>query len=132
MNTELLHKDITEKIIGAAMEVHRTLGAGFLEAVYSEALAYELKQNGLKYEREKELQIQYKGNTLNKSYRADYVIESCVIVENKSADGLTKEAEAQVFNYLKATGIKVGLLFNFGKPSLEWKRIIWDNYKKSV
>lgn len=127
----LLYEEITGKIIASAMEVHRNLGPGFLEAVYAEALEYELKKSGLRFTREPELKIKYKDIVLNKTYRADFVIADCVLVENKSTDGLTKIDAAQMFNYLKITDKKVGLLLNYGKPSLEWKRIICERYKNN-
>ncbi|MFH1230558.1 MAG: GxxExxY protein [Planctomycetota bacterium] len=129
--TKLLYEEITGKIIAAAMEVHRTLGSGFLEAVYAEALAYELKQLGLNFVREQELKIRYKTVFLEKTYRADYIVENCILVENKATNELTKIDEAQMFNYLKVTDKKVGLLFNYGKLSLEWKRVICEQYKRN-
>ncbi len=132
MKKELLYEDITEKIIGAAMEVHRVLGAGFLEAVYEEALCIELDKRGLNYKNQEELSISYKGTTLQHSYRTDLIVEDKIIVDTKATSGLTKVDEAQIFNYLKATGKRVGLLINFGKKSLEWKRFICESYFKAV
>jgi len=124
----LLHGDITERILGAAMEVHRVLGPGFLEAVYEEALGMELKNVGLHYNSQKELSIHYKNIVLQHKYRADLVVEDKIIVDAKATSGLTEIDEAQVFNYLKGRKIKVGLLLNFGKKSLEWKRLICETY----
>lgn len=132
MKKELLYEDITEKIIGVAMEVHRVLGAGFLEAVYEEALCIELDKRGLNYKNQEELSISYKGTTLQHSYRTDLIVEDKIIVDTKATSGLTKVDEAQIFNYLKATGKRVGLLINFGKKSLEWKRFICESYFKAV
>ncbi len=117
----LLFADLTYQIIGAAMEVHKTLGPGFLEAVYEEALAYELKKLGISFERQKALAVYYKGIVLG-DYRADLVVESSVIVELKAQKILTAIDEAQLINYLKATNLKVGLLFNFGARSLQQVR----------
>ena len=128
MGDKLLYRELTEKIIGAAMEVHRVLGAGFLEAVYEEALCIELDRIGVKYRNQEELNIIYKDVSLNRKYRADLIVEDKVIVDTKATSGLTEIDNAQVFNYLKATRKKVGLLVNFGKKSLEWKRIICENY----
>ena len=128
MKKELLYKEITEKIIGAAMEVHRILGPGFLEAVYEEALCIELKKKGLSYQNQVELKINYQGITLKHKYRADLIVEDKVIVDTKATTGLTDSDGAQIFNYLKATNKKVGLLINFGKKSLEWKRFICETY----
>jgi len=115
----------THAIIGAAMEVHRQLGPGFLEAVYQEALAIELADRGIPFQREQELPIDYKGRRLPCKYRADFVCYGDIIVELKATQGLTGNDEAQVLNYLKATKLKRGLLFNFGRPSLEFKRLVF-------
>lgn len=121
---EIVYKELSYKIIGAAMDVHRELGCGFLESVYDEALGVELKKRGLKFESQKELAIKYKGQRLDKKFRADYIIEGLIIVENKATKGLDEIDEAQMHNYLKATGMKLGILINYGKPSLEYKRIL--------
>jgi len=114
----------TYAIIGAAMEVHGALGCGFLEAVYQEALALELTQRGVPYRREAELPIFYKGRQLATTYRADFVCHDAVIVEPKALSTLSGTEEAQILHYLKASGIKTGLLINFGSPSLEYKRFV--------
>jgi GxxExxY protein len=124
----LLYSDITEKVIGAAIDVHNELGSGFLEAVYEEALCLELTKRGVHYRNQEELSINYKGITLRHKYRADFIVEEKVIVDAKAISGLTEIDEAQVFNYLKATKIKVGLLLNFGTRSMEWKRLICESY----
>jgi GxxExxY protein len=121
MPETLLFADLTYKIIGAALEVHKTLEPGFLEAVYEEALAYELKKLELAFERQKALAVYYKGITLG-DYRADFLVEGNVIVELKAQKVLTAVDEAQLLNYLKATNLKVGLLFNFGARSLQQVR----------
>jgi len=123
MPEALLFADLTYKIIGAALEVHKTLGPGFLEAVYEEAMAYELKKLGLSFERQKALAVYYKGVILG-DYRTDLVVEGNVIVELKAQKILTSIDEAQLINYLKATNLKVGLLFNFGARSLQQVRRI--------
>ena len=120
----LVYKDEAFKIIGAAMEVHKELGCGFLEPVYQEALEAELMMQQIPFEREKEIFITYKGMQLNKSYRADFICYDKIVVELKSVSELNNEHEAQVINYLKATGIKLGLLINFGKKSLDYKRLV--------
>ncbi len=119
-----LYKDLTEKIIGAAMEVHRLLGSGFLEYVYQEALCYELRIRKIVFELQKELDIWYKDLLIPKKYTPDLIIEDSVIVEIKATNGLTENDEAQLLNYLRATKKRVGLLLNFGKGSLEIKRRI--------
>jgi GxxExxY protein len=121
----------TYEIIGAAMEVHRYLGPGFLEQVYHEALAKELRDRRIPYVREQELPVYYKGEKLNCSYRADLVCYGAVIVELKAMKALTGIGEAQLLNYLKATGLKRGLLLNFGSPRLEFKRFVYSHPGKS-
>ena len=125
MVTELLHSELTYEIIGAAMEVHATLGPGFLESVYQEAFAIELLSRKIPFDTEKRIDIFYKGVKLEKHFVADFICDNHVIVEIKALSALTNEHQAQVLNYLKATGIKVGLLINFGSNSLEHKRLIW-------
>ena len=116
----------TRAIIGAAMEVHRQLGPGFLEAVYQEALAIELADRRTPFQREQELPIDYKGRRLPCKYRADFVCYEDIIVELKALQLLSGTEEAQVLNYLKATSLGRGLLLNFGRPSLEFKRLVFS------
>ena len=124
MNEKWLYKDLTQEIIGAAMEVHRELGSGFLEYVYEEALCHELNLREISFERQKELDIHYKGLLIPRKYKPDLIVKNKVIVEIKATSGLTEVEEAQLLNYLKATKMRVGLLVNFGKMSLEVKRRI--------
>ncbi|MHB0925863.1 MAG: GxxExxY protein [Gallionellaceae bacterium] len=114
----------TYSIIGAAMTVHRELGHGFLEAVYQEALSIELVKTAIPHVREVELPVQYRGQLLNTGYRADFVCFDAVIVELKATNALTSRDEAQLLNYLKASGKEKGLLLNFGSSSLEHKRMV--------
>ena len=116
----------TRAIIGAAMEVHRQLGPGFLEAVYQEALAIEFADRGIPFRREQELPIDYKGRRLPCKYRSDFVCYEEIIVELKALQALTGVDEAQMINYLKATHLGRGLLLNFGRPSLEFKRYVFS------
>jgi GxxExxY protein len=117
----------TYAIIGACMEVHRLLGPGFLEAVYQEALTRELTDQKVPFAREVPLQIAYKGRPLDCTYKADFVCFDGIVVELKALDALTGVEEAQVINYLKATGMELGLLINFGAPSLQYKRFVLSN-----
>jgi GxxExxY protein len=115
----------TYAILGAAIEVHRELGHGFLEAVYQEALALEFERREILFQREVELLISYKGKQLLCSYRADFVCFAEVIVELKALRQLSGSEEAKIINYLKATGCRTGLLLNFGGPCLEHKRFVY-------
>jgi GxxExxY protein len=109
----------TEKIIGAAIEVHRHLGPGLLESAYQVCLAHEMKLRGLAYEREKPLPIEYKGLSLDCSYRLDFLVDETIIVELKTVDRLQPIHEAQLLTYLRLTGCKIGLLINFNVPVLK-------------
>ena len=117
---------ITYKIIGAAMEVHKELGCGFLEGVYQEALAREFRIQGIPNKAQPIVDIKYKGEALDKKYQPDFTCYEEVIVEIKAINTLSGIEEAQLINYLKASGIKIGLLLNFGSKSLEHKRFIFD------
>ena len=121
---ELIYKEEVYEIVGAAMEVHKELGCGFLEAVYQEAFEIELKGRKMSFESQKQLEIFYKGKRLEKEYFADVVCYGKIIVELKALDRLTSKEESQVLNYLKASRLKVGVLINFGALSLEWKRFV--------
>lgn len=122
--SKLLHREITEKIIGAAFEVHQELGYGFLERVYQRALQVELLRAGVSAEIEKRIQVKYKGVVVGE-YDADLIVDGCVAVELKVTPQYDKRDEAQLLNELKATGIKVGLLINFGRAKVEYKRLVF-------
>ncbi|HKJ87371.1 MAG TPA: GxxExxY protein [Gammaproteobacteria bacterium] len=115
----------TYALIGAAMSVHSELGHGFLEAVYQEALAWELHFQSVPFRREVSLPVWYRGNQLACSYRADFLAYGNIVVELKAVPELTGKEEAQVLNYLKATGCEKGLLLNFGAPRLQYERLVW-------
>jgi GxxExxY protein len=129
MNTDqtrtgnLIHGGVTERIIGAAFEVHRTLGFGFLERVYQRALQAELILLGSNAETERALTVRYK-NAIVGEYYADLVVDDGVIVELKVASKYNPADEAQLLNELKATGMRVGLLINFGREGVEYKRLV--------
>ncbi len=122
-STNLISDEITSKIIGAVYEVHSILGPGFLEAVYQKALVKELQLRSLYMEEQKELHVMYKEQKVG-LYFPDILVENQVIVELKAVDALKPVHQAQLINYLKATGIRVGLLVNFGSPRAEFKRMI--------
>lgn len=123
MDDTLLHKNESFKIIGAAMEVHKTLGCGFVEPVYQEALAIEMAKRNIPFEREKELAINYKGNKLSKTFRADFICYNKINLELKAVSEFTDEHYAQIYSYLKASKMDLGILINFGKASLDYERI---------
>jgi len=122
----------TYAIIGAAMEVHKLLGCGFLEAVYQEALAFEFELRRLPFRQQVKLPVFYKGQQLSAAYQAVFVCYDSVIVELKALTRLTGVDEAQLINYLKASGRQVGLLLNFGAKSLEYRRFALTESAKSV
>lgn len=125
------HSELTEIIIKAFFNVYNSLGYGFLEKVYENSMMIELQSLGLNCEKQKPISVFYKSTQVGE-YFADINVEDKVILELKAAEGIIEEHEAQLLNYLKATEIEVGLLFNFGKKP-QFKRQIFENiYKKSV
>ena len=126
MDGELIFKEEVYKIVGAAIEVHKILGHGFLEAVYQEAFEYELSDRGIPFASQVELRISYKNIYLKKRYVPDILAYDKIVVELKALSGLSGKDESQLINYLKSTGYKVGVLINFGRPyKLEWKRLVF-------
>lgn len=122
---KFLFKEETYAIIGAMMEVHKILGHGFLEAVYQEALSIEFDKRNIPYEQEEKVDITYKGIHLDKFYIADFICFREIVVEIKALSSISSDHEAQLINYLKATGLRVGILANFGEKSLTYKRMIY-------
>lgn len=124
--TELLYKDEVYRLMGAAFEVYNELGCGFLESVYQEALERELRSRDIPFESQCILRIRYKTDWLVKCFNADLVcFDGKILVEIKALDRLTGREEAQLLNYMKATGIRVGILINFRiSKELEWKRFV--------
>ncbi|MBI3073512.1 MAG: GxxExxY protein [Deltaproteobacteria bacterium] len=116
---EFLHKEITQAILGAAIEVHRTLGPGLLELVYEEALFAELTARGIRVRRQVEIPIKYKGSVLSGTYRLDLIVDESVVVELKAVEELLAVHRAQLMTYLKMSGTRVGLLINFNVPILK-------------
>ena len=121
---KFLHRATTEMIIGAAFEVHQELGYGFLERVYQRALQVELIRRGVTAEIERRIQVQYKGVVIG-DYDADLIVADSVAVEIKVNPQYDKRDEAQLLNELKATGLKIGLLVNFGRNKVEYKRLVF-------
>ena len=121
---ELLHEEITGDIIGAAFDVQKELGYGFLEKIYENALIAELIERGRQVEQQVPIDVHYKGERIG-HYVADLIVEGKVLVEIKTGKELFPRHEAQLLHYLKATGIKVGLLVNFGEEKCEFKRMVF-------
>jgi len=115
----------TYAIIGAAMEVHRELGRGFLEAAYCQSLAIELATRAIPFAPQVPLVIRYKGQTLDCTYRADFICFDNVVVEVKALGQISGVERAQLINYLKATGFRIGLILNFGAESLQFERVVF-------
>jgi len=116
-------ESLSKKVIGAAIEVHRELGPGFLENIYEEALKIELSEHDLRFESQKEIKIQYLGVVIG-THRLDLVVENSMIIELKAVSDLADIHFAQLRSYLRATDLNVGLLLNFAKPTLEIRRVV--------
>ena len=120
----LLYKDLTDRILKAAYQVHNELGCGFLEKVYQEALAIQMTEMNIPFEREKHLNVFYHGKCLQCDYIADFVVDDKVILELKAVTEMDNVFKAQTINYLKITGYKVGFLMNFGQEEFQFKRLV--------
>lgn len=127
---EILFKELSFAIIGAAMEVHKILGPGFLEAIYQAALEKELTLRGISFQRQVELPVRYKSDLIG-TYKADLVIDGKIIVEIKGISRLNASHEAQALHYLASTGLQLAILINFGMSSLEYRRVIKSENKSS-
>lgn len=123
MADEYLHEELTEKVIGCCYKVHNELGAGFLEKVYQNALAIEFKDAGIRFVQECPLNVLYRDSVVGE-YFSDFIVDGKVIVELKAIEMLSKPHEVQLVNYLKATGLKIGLLINFGRSVVVKRRIL--------
>ena len=121
---ELIYKEESFKIIGCCMEVHRELGKGHDELIYKDALEVEFGRQGIGCSREKEYKVAYKGVILPHNYFADFAVMDKIILEAKAVECLSDSHVKQVFNYLAASGLRIGLLVNFGEDSLAWKRVV--------
>lgn len=120
----LLYKQECYKIVGLCMKIHNVLGKGFSEVVYQDALEIELIKNGIPFEREKLLFVKYEGETLKRKFRVDFLVFNCIILELKAQSFLFIEGFSQTLNYLKTSGIQLGILINFGQDELNFRRII--------
>jgi GxxExxY protein len=122
---EILYKEESYEIIGACMKIHSALGSGYKESIYQDALEVELERRNISYEREKKYNVIYEGVILKHHFIADFVIRENIIIELKSTKEIINPFIAQTINYLKASGLNLGIIINFGLPSLDYKRIIF-------
>ena len=120
---KILYKELSYKIVGLAMQVHTELGYGFLEKVYENALMILLGENGVKAEQQVPIKVYFHGQIVGE-YIADILIEDCIILELKAQEKIIENHKAQTLNYLKATGLKLAILINFGKYKLEYERLV--------
>ena len=121
---KILYKDLSYRIIGAAMEVHRELGPGFPEAIYDEAFAMALRAAGIAFDPQKEMRVTFRGIVLAKSFRPDYDIDGKIIVDLKAKTDLPPEDVATMLSYLRASGRRLGMLINFGRVRLQYERVL--------
>lgn len=129
INNQYKHSELTSKIIGCAMTVHKTLGNGFQEVIYQRALGIEFDENGIEYRREHEMPIYYKQRQIG-TRRVDFLVKNTILVEIKAISKLEDVHLAQAINYLEAYNLEVGLLINFGAKSLEFKRLINSKFNR--
>lgn len=122
---ELVLKDESYQLIGICMEVHRELGMGFKEGIYQDALEIEFENHNILYHRERLFKIEYKGKVLKHRYKADFIVFNQIVLEVKAISFIVDSFVAQTINYLKASGLKLGIIANFGERSLTYKRIVF-------
>ena len=122
--SDIIYEDLSFQVMAAVFEVHNVLGAGFLEKVYENALVNEFGKRGIQVETQKEISVLYKGESVG-DYYADIMVDGKIIIELKAVDKLSRLHEAQLLNYLKATGIKLGYLINMGTRRVEYKRLVY-------
>jgi GxxExxY protein len=120
---EILYKDLSYKIIGICMDVHRNLGRGFTEVIYKDALEYELQNAGINYDRERKYKVHYKDIILPHFYYADFIIDNCIVLEAKAVSCFSNAHRKQTINCLAASGLRLGILINFGEDSLKYARV---------
>ena|SRR5215469_6396353 len=129
--SKLLYAELTEKIIGVYYDVYNELGHGFLESVYSNAMGRALAQAGLAVQREVSVPVYFRGWDVG-HFKADLVVNGCILIELKAVQALDRSHEAQIINYLRATELEVGLLFNFGGSKPQFRRIVLENANKKI
>jgi GxxExxY protein len=127
----LLHRPLTEKIIGVFYDVYNELGHGFLESVYSEAMEMALADAGLEVQTQVAVPVWFRGRRIGE-YKADFLVEGKILIELKAVRALDASHQAQLMHYLKATSFEVGLLFNFGSPRPEFRRLVFENSRKQI
>ncbi len=130
-SSKLLHAELTEKIIGIYYDVYNEIGRGFLETVYRNAMQIALTEAGLAAQREFPIPVWFRGQEIGQ-FRADLLVARCVLLELKAANALDRSHEAQILHYLRATDVEIGLLFNFGSPRPQFRRIVLENENKKI
>jgi GxxExxY protein len=130
-NSKLLHAELTEKVLGVYYDVYNEIGHGFLESVYNNCMFLALSKAGMSVRREVPVPVYFRGQDVGQ-FKADLVVEGCVLIELKAVHNLDRTHEAQVMNYLRATELEVGLLLNFGSPKPQFRRIVFENFNKKI
>ena len=130
-DSKLLHSKLTEKVLGVYYDVYNEIGHGFLESVYNNCMFLALTKSGMAVRREVPVPVYFRGQDVGQ-FKADLVVEGCVLIELKAVHNLDRTHEAQVMNYLRATELEVGLLLNFGSPKPQFRRIVFENSSKKI